>query len=631
VADDLVRELCQVSTSEEFLDWRRNHEITDELINELMLAVRRLLDSAQFDSANRLSDWCLALTIDLKDLMAQARASVTKGIVLSRANSNSKALEYLDQAIHLYEEAGDEFSAAKVRVNRIECYRHLSRYGDALRDGEMSTEVFARLGEKQLLARALNNLGSVFFQLDRFQEWLSTLERAGKLLQEIGDSKSLAMVYMNHAIALRSLNRRAEAIEYFKLSRKLAQESGQEWLASMSNYNLGYLHYTQGEYTHALDVLTETRSFLSLDQWLISLCDLTQSEIYLEINMYRDAIQFAETAYKGFESIGKPFEMAKAIGVQAVAHSQLREFKDAGRLFQLARAMFKEQGNEVRAAGMDLYRGVMWLQMGLNADARSVARTAYDAFMKESVKPKAAFARIVSARASLRLSDLEEASDEASLAKTLNDESPLPSVSHQLHAVLGEIDQARNNLPSARDEFLRAITELEDVRSHIAADELRLNYLKDKVPVYEMLIHTDLRLGDAAHLEEAFETAERAKSRTLVDLLAGSVDPLKQASSSSFEDIRQTLAPDAVLVEYVMIRDSVVVFCVARDRFDVIQNVCSKAELKKTFGFLQFHLSRFPSDPAAKIRPEMALANIQAHLKTLYGMLVRPIEHVLSG
>jgi CHAT domain-containing protein len=595
-----------------------------------MKAVRSLLDDADFDSASRLSDWCLHLVIDLNDPVANARANVTKGITLARVNDNINALSYFDAAIRLFEDADDEHSAAKVRVNRVACYRQLGRYDEALRDGEITKQVFTRVGDKQMLARSLNNLGAVFFLLDRFQDWVRTLDQAVRLLQEIGDEKSLAMLYVNRAVAFTSLNRNSEAVESYRLSRELCRKSGQTWLGALSNYNLGYLYYTQGEYTRALNALAETRSVLSLDPWHISLCDLTQAEIYLEINMYRDGIHFAETAYKGFEALKKPFEMAKAIGVQAVAHSQLREFKEAGRLFQKARAMFQEQGNEVRAAGMDLYRGVMWLQMGLNADARAVARTAYDAFMKESVKPKAAFARIVSARASLRLADLEEACDDATIAKTLNDESPLPSVSHQLHALLGEINQAQNNLPSARDEFLRAITELEDVRSQIAADELRLNYLKDKVPVYEMLMHTDLRLGDLAHLEEAFETAERAKSRTLVDLLAGSVDPLKQASSSSLEDIRQTLAPDAVLVEYVMVRDSVVAFCVSRDRFAVVQNVCSKAELKKTFGFLQFHLSRFPSDQAAKIRPAMALANIQAHLKTLYGMLVRPIEHWLS-
>ncbi len=624
-------EFCEISTPDELRGWKRRHEVNDRFISELMMAVRCLLDSAKFDSANRLSDWCLALADSLGDAMVRARATVTKGITLARTSENAKALSYFDEAIRLYDEAGDELSSAKVRLNRIECYRQLTRYDEALHDGKITCQVFMRLGEKQLLARSLNNLGAVFFQLDRFQEWLNSLEDAGKLLQEIGDDKSLSMVYWNRAVALRNLNQITEAVRYYTMSKTLALKTGQAWIAATSNYNLGYLHYTQGEYTRALDILTETRTALSLDHWHLSLCNLTQSEIYLEINMCHDAIRFAEAAYKEFESIQKPFEMAKAVGVMAIAHSQLREYKEAGRLFEKARSMFKEQGNAVRAASMDLHRGVMWLEMGRYTDTRAVAEEAYNAFMKESIKPKAAYARIVSARASLRLGELECASSNAADANRLHGESPLPWVGHQLHAVLGEIHQAQNNLSAARAEFWQAIQELEEVRSNIAADELRLNYLKDKVPVYEMLMTTDLRLGDPAMLEEAFETAERAKSRTLVDLLAGSVEALKRPNSSSLEDVMEGLAPDAGLIEYVMSGDDVSAFCVSRARFAVVQNICSRAELRKRFGFLQYHLTTFASNrAAAQARASVALANIQDHLQKLYEMLIRPVEAFLA-
>ena len=70
-----------------------------------MTAVRKRLESADFDSANRLADWCLVLANDLKDPMAQARAAVTKGIVLARASDNVKALLYLDEAIRAVRES----------------------------------------------------------------------------------------------------------------------------------------------------------------------------------------------------------------------------------------------------------------------------------------------------------------------------------------------------------------------------------------------------------------------------------------------------------------------------------------------------------------------------------------------
>src|SRR6185369_2300267 len=101
------------------------------------------------------------------------------------------------------------------------------------------------------LARNLNNIGDIMFRLDRFQDYLKTLERAESLLEEIGDRQSLAMVYLNHAVAFTSLNRSDEAFRYYRLSKQLAEESGQTWLAACSNYNLGYLHYLQGEYTTA--------------------------------------------------------------------------------------------------------------------------------------------------------------------------------------------------------------------------------------------------------------------------------------------------------------------------------------------------------------------------------------------
>src|SRR5207245_3601429 len=130
-------------------------------------------------------------------------------------SENAKAFPYFDEAIRLYYEAGDELSSAKVRLNRIECYRQLTRYEEALHDGKITCQVFTRLGQKQLLARGLNNLGAVFFQLDRFQEWLNSLEEAGKLLQEISDEKALLMVYWNKAVVLTCINSGPDAVGYF--------------------------------------------------------------------------------------------------------------------------------------------------------------------------------------------------------------------------------------------------------------------------------------------------------------------------------------------------------------------------------------------------------------------------------
>src|SRR6266850_2447289 len=628
---NLVDEVCQIQNAEELSNWKQQREITVDLISALMVEVRRLLDSAEFDSAGRLSEWCILLVQGLADPGIRASAAVTKGIALARVNEHAKALPYYDQALELYEQAGDELYASKVRMNRVSTYSHLSRYDEALRDVEISNEVFTRLGEKRLLARNCNNLGEVLFRLDRFQEWRATLDRAASLLKELGDRQSLAMVYMNHAVVVTSLNIPSEAFRYYRLSRQLAEETGQTYMAAVCNYNLGYLHYAQGEYTKALDILTETRGALRTDQWYVPLCDLTESEIYLEMNMYREAARLAEAAYSAFESTAKPFEMAKALSVMGIAYSQLRDFKQAARLFERAKAMFKDQGNVVRAAATDLYKGIMCLQHGQYSEARLIAQQAYETFMKADIKPRAAFAQIVSARASLKAGDSEAASHDAAAATSLYEKSPSPWVGPQLHAVLGQIYLARGALEDARKEFRKAIDELERVRANIAPDELRLNFLKDKVPVYELLVNTDLRLGDPASQREALETAERAKSRTLVDLLAGSIDSLRNVTWSSVEDVQDVLAPDAALVEYFMSGDEVMAFCLSPERFEVVQRICSRDALKKRFELLRFQFSRLSVQAAvAKEREATFLLNVQDHLAELYRMLIGPLEAFLA-
>src|SRR2546421_3105821 len=348
--DELVLELCHVQTPEDLAHWKQHREITGDLINAVTAEVRRLIDAANFDSAGRLSHWCLLLVQESADPIIKARAMVTKGLALARVNDVAQALPYFDEALQLYENAGEALDAARVRMNRVSCYSHLSRYQEAMRDAEIGKQTFARLGEKRLLAMTYNNLGAVLFRLDRHQEWLAAVNHSEKLLEEIGDRRSLAMVYSNHATVLADLNSAAEAFRYYRLSRELAQETGQVYLAACCNYNLGCLHFRQGQYTTALDILTETRRALPAERWHAPLCDLTQSEIYLEMNMYGEAIRLAESAYTSFESTEKLFEMARALTVVAIARSHLREFGEAARLFEWARTMFEQQGNDVRAA-----------------------------------------------------------------------------------------------------------------------------------------------------------------------------------------------------------------------------------------------------------------------------------------
>ena len=81
----------------------------------------------------------------------------------------------------------------------------------------------------------------------------------------------------------------------------------------------------------------------------------------------------------------------------------------------------------------------------------------------------------------------------------------------------------------AFEAFQKAHRRLEQLRSHLQGDDLKVAFLEDKQAVYESLVSICLALGPTrGHLEAAFGYIEKAKSRSLADLIAfraGSLAP----------------------------------------------------------------------------------------------------------
>jgi CHAT domain-containing protein len=71
------------------------------------------------------------------------------------------------------------------------------------------------------------------------------------------------------------------------------------------------------------------------------------------------------------------------------------------------------------------------------------------------------------------------------------------------------------------------------LRGTLAQEALRTSFLQDKTVAYEELMLLHLERGDAASIRQAFAVAEQAKSRTLVDLLAGVIESSASSSSDS--------------------------------------------------------------------------------------------------
>ena len=105
--DELVDELLSITNWGDLALWKREHEISLDLLRKIASRIQCLVDS-DARAALRLSEWAIDLSLDLGDRFGKALALKAKGEALLRLDDNLRAIEYFDQALKIYKEIDGE-------------------------------------------------------------------------------------------------------------------------------------------------------------------------------------------------------------------------------------------------------------------------------------------------------------------------------------------------------------------------------------------------------------------------------------------------------------------------------------------------------------------------------------------
>ena len=95
--DELVDELLSISNWGDLALWKREHEISLDLLRKIASRIQCLVHS-DAKAALRLSEWAIDLSLDLGDQFGKALALRAKGEALVRLDDHLRAIEYFDEA-----------------------------------------------------------------------------------------------------------------------------------------------------------------------------------------------------------------------------------------------------------------------------------------------------------------------------------------------------------------------------------------------------------------------------------------------------------------------------------------------------------------------------------------------------
>ncbi|MDQ6893901.1 MAG: CHAT domain-containing protein [Acidobacteriota bacterium] len=369
---------------------------------------------------------------------------------------------------------------------------------DALGEASRALELSGPARDPRLESKALGVIGTVHSLTGRYRQALAANERRLVIERRLANAPRELVTALNSvAIDDRHLGRYAEAVQLYDeaIAFEKRADVGEDALAQ-SLYNLSNVWMATGDSRRALGLKLESLRHAEKTGNVYGLVLLHGdiAEVYRGSGNLTAARPHAETAVAMARKAGQPYGQASALE----------------------------------------HLGRLELEAGNLAAARPPLAEAIEIADRSKYAHQQVMARVVSARVEIAAGDPREAlrrADEAvALAQPMDD----PEVEFEALSARAEALEASKD-PSAADAYEKAIDLLESWRGRLAMGDLRMGIQEPRLSAYEGAIRVLLARGEAA---AAFEQAERARARLLLDIMA---DREAKKAASVRRGLRQEL------------------------------------------------------------------------------------------
>ena len=222
------------------------------------------------------------------------------GVAYYMASRFDIALDYLNEALLLSQETGNEVLEARIYGALGNLYNRQSLYTMASEYYLKSLPLYEKHDEQLQIGRLCSNMGILYQKLRNFEQAVKYFERAEQIANETGDKGSLASIY----VSLSDINikkDKAKAVNYAEEAIEIFRELGNRFSEVDATLALSKIYYSYEEYEKA-HKLAESALYTSKEiesPFLIAQSYVDLSNIFFYQNKYEDS---EEAAYKAWEN-----------------------------------------------------------------------------------------------------------------------------------------------------------------------------------------------------------------------------------------------------------------------------------------------------------------------------------------
>jgi CHAT domain-containing protein len=492
---------------------------------------------------------------------------------------------------------GDD--AVRIEAVRERIAAHVHQGQERLGHLEAALRLWRTLGERRREAETLHqmmetlgDLGRPVEAAGRFQEalalweeldlpaqraWtLSESSRPGKgflpreeglehLEEALGFAARVGSAFLDHHIlcfGLGSLHEPRAALPYLERSLQVARDAGDRNLEMRSLYQLGYALDDLSEkqealrnYEEALRICRELQAVRTdLDPFLANVLN-SLGHLYVSLGHWERAAEHLQQALELSRKSQDTTKEAAALNNLALVYERLDPAK-ARELYERSLTLVRSnrQGanrqGEVRTmnnlAFLDLRTENPSSALERSRSALSLALAAGDEESESHVRQAMGIAH-------RKLGNLDAARQELETALHLARKRQDRFRQSQVIPELARTARLARDLPQAAALLEEGIRLLESLRTEVVQEELRATFLASRQETYRLHIDTLMALDreqpGRGHDAEALRVSERARARTLLDILSEAAADVREGAEPALVDRERRLLADIEALE----------------------------------------------------------------------------------
>ncbi len=477
---------------------------------------------------------------------AEIRAATAE---LGQPGHEAARLEHLHKALALWTALGEPRRQAEVLHQIGVTAGGIRREEDAAAAFHRALEIWEKLGLEDRKAWTLLRAGRSDLVLLRKDEARAHVEEALRIARSQKNREFLlqAQYFMGR-------NFHAEeprlARDYMGSALALARELGDRRMELLATYRLGWIYDDLAERQDALRLYEKALSMARQDKELRIEADALNALglIYKDLGQNDRAIQYYEQAMAIARARGDSRQETALLNNLALIYEQ--QDPDRSRsLYEKTLALGLENRDQEAQTAALSNRAYLELRVGNNSKALELADQAL------ALGVKTFEISILQARgmAWRKLGDLEASGRDLRKALELSrGRQERVRESLVLFQLARTVRQA-GGLRDAREMLESSLQIIESQRTKVADESLRATFLADRQYVYGLYIDTLMDLHRAApglgHDAEALRASERARARSLLDILAESETDIHEGADPALLDRQQRLRAEIESLE----------------------------------------------------------------------------------